>query len=332
MKRTTAAHSVGGLHVDKVLGVTIGTTGIAEDRNNWQEEIASLIEGTGQALDGADWMQLEKAIQVGRVGEVVEFTYEVAPVTWQNARNKTYPGNPRYMPMLAVWDADHDVDSAQAPLLVPAMRAFKAKASNGSGGWVTDHSVTVAAHVCTGSGTAWDNLLAALAEEELVDVAMGKGGFTAWRCLNVGGTDYAITGVSTAGHTATITGDSLSGAQTAIWYPHRIAAQATKIRLFQQSGEATVAHGTSECIGGGRRRDRGQGHYHSPLSPGVQFPSSVVSGGSYQGPAGGTTQVFGNTTGAPATDGTNGTPRTGPTTDPRATVVFRYLNAGVLLN
>ena len=244
------------------------------------------------------------------------------------------PGNPRYMPMLAVWDADHDVDSAQAPLLVPAMRAFKAKASNGAGGWVTDHSVTVSAHVCTGSGTAWDNLLAALAEEELVDVAMGKSAFTAWRCLNVGGTDYAITGVSTAGHTVTITGDSLSGAQTAIWYPHRIAAQATKIRLFQQSGEATVAHGTSECIGGGRRRDRGQGHWH-------QVWSTTSAGGSlflWNGAgvstslATGKVQEFGMNADDIITDGTNGTPRTGPTTDPRATVVFRYLNAGVLLN
>jgi hypothetical protein len=329
MKRTTAAHSVGGLHVDKVLGVTIGTTGIAEDRNNWQEEIVSLIEGTGQALDSADWMQIEKAVQVGRVGEVVEFTYEVTPVTWQNARNKTYPGNPRYMPMLAVWDADHDVDSAQAPLLVPAMRAFKAKASNGAGGWVTDHSVTVSAHVCTGSGTAWDNLLAALAEEELVDVAMGKSAYTAWRCLNVGGTDYAITGVSTAGHTVTITGDSLSGAQTAIWYPHRIAAQATKIRLFQQSGEATVAHGTSECIGGSRRRDRGQGHFHS-ISAGALGQSVQAGGNAY--PINGSGNINTAFASTPITDTVNGTPRMGATTDPRATVVFRYLNAGVLLN
>ncbi|MBE3063856.1 MAG: hypothetical protein IMZ69_02415, partial [Spirochaetes bacterium] len=189
------------------------------------------------------------------------------------------------------------------------------------------------AHVVTGSGTAWDALLAALAEDQLVDAGTdtaaggwgyGKAAFTNWRCLNVNGVDYAITGVSTAAHTTTITGDSLSGAQTAIWYPHRIAGSTTSARVFRDSGRATVAADGRESIGGARQRDRMHGHWHMMVI-------GTVGGAGYVAMDMAETSNDASIIKAPYTDGVNGTPRTGPTTNPRASIVWRYLWAVVLI-
>jgi hypothetical protein len=167
-------------------------------------------------------------------------------------------------------------------------------------------------------------MLAALAEDLLVS----GGSYTNWRCLNVGGVDYAITNVNPGAHTVTITGDSLSGAQTAIWYPYRIAGLATSCRVFQDSGRALVSADGTECIGGGRRRDRMQGHGHGDGTDLLQWKinlgasgSSKIVGISYASPSG---------TVALQTDTFNGTPRVGLTTDPRATIVFRYYWLGIL--
>ncbi len=43
MKRTTAPSSVGGFHVDLVTGLSAGTKGMAEDRNNLQEEVSGAV-------------------------------------------------------------------------------------------------------------------------------------------------------------------------------------------------------------------------------------------------------------------------------------------------
>jgi hypothetical protein len=341
MKRTTAPNSVGGQHVDRNPGVSSGSKGTAEDRNNLQEELCHLIEGLGVALDGTDQYQHEKAaIARGlRVGQVYDMAAEETPVGWASARSTTNPGNPEYCPTVPLWDSDHDLTSAVYPKLVPFLRAQKAKAWNGSS-YTTDHSVTVAAHVVTGSGTPWDNLLAALAEDYLVHTGANtvSGGFgygasgSVWRSLNVGGTDYAIAagGVNPGAHTVTITGDSLSGAQTAIWYPYRIAGVATSARVFQDSGRATVSAGAQECVGGGRRRDRIQGHWHtSNTGPGIV--SAPGTGGNVTATAGGSVWTTGAYMAAAVTDTANGNPRLGGTTDTRANVVFRFIWAAVML-
>ncbi len=333
MKRTTATGAVAGLHVDRVIGINDGSLGIAEDRNNYQEEICSVIEGAGATLDGADWMQLEKAIIAHShvVGEILDAMLELTPVGWASARSKTNPTNPGYLPVLPIWDADHDITSTAYPDLVTALRAQKGKSSNGAGAWVTDHNVTVAAHVVTGSGTAWDYLLAALAEDQLVDASaattaggwgMGKGAYTNWRCLNVGGTDYAITNVNVGAHTVTITGDSLSGAQTAIAYPYRIAGAATSARVFRVSGEVSVAAGWQEGVGGYRRRDRLQGHWH------ILTLKDVDGADHWARTTTAAATAHPDNTEGPSPDGVNGTPRTGGTTDARSVVRYFYVWAG----
>ena len=336
MRRTTAPNSAGGLHVDKVPGVSPGSTGIAYDRNMLQEEGCHVLEGLGVALDGTDLYQLEKALIARgmRVGAIYEMPFEETPVGWASARSSTNPGNPEYNPCVPLWDGDHDLTLAAYPLLVAKLRAQKAKSWTGAA-WLTDHSVTVAAHVVTGTGTAWDALLAALAEDQLRETAAdtaaggygyGKAGYTNWRCLNVGGTDYAITNVNVGAHTVTITGDALAGAQTAICYPYRIAGSASA-RVFQSSGEATVSQNTTECVGGFRRRDRVQGHLHTAANA----SSTGAQPGWWSGNQNGGAYGISPTGPGVSSDGANGTPRVGGTTDPRALIVFRFMWAGVYL-
>lgn len=62
MKRTTAPNSAGGFYVDEDPGIVIGTSIVAEDKNNTQEEIVNGVLGNEIALSGADQSQLAKGI------------------------------------------------------------------------------------------------------------------------------------------------------------------------------------------------------------------------------------------------------------------------------
>ena len=183
MVRTSAPGSVASLFVDKVPGVTPGTTIIEADLNMHQEELANAVELAGLTLSGADDEQLYKAI-VGlshAVGEPVFNVLKIAPSDG--------------FPAVRVDDADHDIAAANWPDLVAALRAQKLE-SDGT----TDFAVNVAGGVATFANAQAENrLLAALAEEVLV-----HGGYAAWLSLNLAGTDYAITNVNAGAHTVTV--------------------------------------------------------------------------------------------------------------------------------
>src|SRR3972149_2557192 len=152
MKRTTAPNSVGGAFVDKVPGVTIGTTIIAEDQNLRQEELCNVIEGAGLTLSGADDEQLKKAIAA--------LIYAPASY-WEFAVEQTLSV---LKPLLRIDDADHDISSTNWPDLVTALRAHKLRV-NSEDSW----AVTIASGVVTFLNAPPENrLLAALAEELLV--------------------------------------------------------------------------------------------------------------------------------------------------------------------
>lgn len=307
MQRTTAPNSVAGLHVDKVPGVTVGTTGIALDRNNLQEEIVNAILGSGASLGVAQTQLRDAIISLSHgVGEpVFSVVKKTVGTSW---------------PAVRVDDADHDIAVANWPDLVAALRAQKLESDG-----VTDFSGTVAGSVYTfATTTAGDRLLAALAEEQLV-----HGSYTNWLALNIAGTDYAITAIAAGARTVTVTGSPPTGAQTGIVYPYRIAGSSTTARLRRMSGRALAGNddqagtGTGELLAGMRRRDRGQGHNH-PIStstatgnPGLDNPST--HGLSHD------TNIPGAQAMNPITDGVNGTPRTGATTDPRAQSAYLYI-------
>lgn len=226
-------------------------------------------------------------------------------------------------PVVKVWDGSHDISSANYPPLVPILRAIKTQIYSGSA-WITDHTVTVAASVLTGSGTAWTRLLAALAEDYLVHGST----YSAWRSINVAGVDFTITNVNTGAGTITVSGTPTSGSQTAIIYPYRITGSTSTARVFADSGRALMSADGNLRVNGFRRRHHAQGHYHGPKSPSTGFQG--IGGGSFSLNAGaGIPQD--TSTGSPITDGTNGTPITGPETEPNSSTVYRELWAGVYI-
>lgn len=340
MKRTTALNSVGGLHVDRNPGAsTPGTAGVAEDRNNLQEEICHLIEGAGFTLDGADQYQLEKAsIASGKeVGEIFDLMLNRTPIPYASARSTAHPSYPRYFPAIPRWDADRDILSTSAPDLVTALRAEKAMYKG-----VTDFSVTVSGSTVTFSGASgialvlsvlndakcsnWFNLGQTAASPAAGDFATAS----TLRCINIAGTDYPIVGAVPGTPALAVTGTPPSGTQTAILYPYRVAGYTDRIRLHRIAGMVKVAGGDAdgEYGAGMRVMDAGQGHRHVSLH--TNFATGTVLGnssassnnqGTYSDP----------TTGDSTTDGTNGTPRTGKNTNPRAHSTYTYTWAARLL-
>lgn len=325
MKRTTATNSVGGHYVDRVPGVTPGTILKDEDMNNFIEELSNPIELLGITLDGADQYQLEKAI-IGLskpVGEAFFMEIEEDPVAWGSARNNANPTNPQYFPAVKRWEADVTLDSTHHPLAVTKYRAVKSKTWSGSA-WVTDHTVSVSGSTLTGSGNAWTNLLAALAEEVAV-----HGGYTTWMTVNVAGTDFDITNVNSGDGTLTVTGSPATGTQTAIVYPYRIAGSTTSARLYKIAGRVLMSPDGTLRVNGLRRRFHMQGHGHAVIGGSVL--QQMVENNM---PLPAATTTKGNFTGSvlnPVTDGVNGTPITGPETEPNSSTMFLYSWLGVLL-
>jgi hypothetical protein len=227
-------------------------------------------------------------------------------------------------PIIKLWDSDHIIDVANYPLWVAKARAEKVKSWSGAA-YITDHSVTVAGSVATGSGTAWDNHLAALVEEVAV-----HGGYTNWRAGNIAGVDIAITNVSTVAHTITFASAPTSGAQTYIMYGRRIAGSNTTARTYKDSGRATMSPDGTLRVAGLRRRHHMQGHWHD-----FYYANSVLAitgaqiGNTSPTPGSNATLHAGVPIHSPSSDGVNGTPITGPETEPNSSTVYRAVWAGV---
>ena len=237
-----------------------------------------------------------------------------------------------------------DITAAAAPLLVAKYRAIKAKVLG-----VTDHAATVSGSVITMPNTPAANALISLLQSDAIvsgyintgepaNFSSGADYSTAstQRCINVAGIDYAITGVTALSRTITVSGTPASGAQTVSVYTYRVAGAATTARLFRIGGFAGIAAGDAggEVVGGFRRMDRGQGHTHElqvlnsgPLA-GQYVPTLALQNANTINDTAITGNLFIKN---PKTDTTNGTPRTGKTTDPRTAGMYFYTYAGILL-
>jgi hypothetical protein len=326
MKRTTAKNSVSGHPVDR--NTTTGTTGSTwgkEDWDNHQEEIISPIEGLGLTLDGTKQNQLHKAI-VGLSHVVGETLY----MEFEKTAAEFFPAVPR--------NVNIDISLTNYPLLVPALRAVKTNILG-----TTDFAVTVSGSVVTIPDTAAGNKLINLLQAEALAAGYlnqsQPANFTAdyststtQRCINVGGTDYAISSVTVVSRQITVSGTPASGSQTACIYTYRVAGSAITARLLKISGFVGVAAGDvdGEVIGGWRKMDRGQGHMHGSNTTLGPLTTSGGTGGADVSIGGG--HFYYNPpilTGSPTTDGSNGSPRTGKTTDPRTYGQYVYTWAGI---
>ena len=246
-------------------------------------------------------------------------------------------------PYLCLSDDDKILNVSNWPDLVPHLRTKKLKYMPGTASAQSDFNVTnyaISSNVVTltfADLTPEKAILSALAEDQLV-----HGSFTGWRTVTLAASvgavpsgTYALTAISAASRTisfAYTTADaSGSITTTAAFYPHRVDtatdAGGTMARHFAVKGRSLVSpnDAAGECFAGLRRRDRMQGHRHdvSYSGSGTGFPqwiSAVGSFGKYSSPTDTALQAT-----LMKTDGTNGTPRTGTTTDTRALVAIPYM-------
>jgi len=303
-------------------------------------EMQNLVTGVGFTLDPTDNTQLEKA-DIARkhtVGELVWFEIAQTPVIYSAAKSTTNPGNPAYNPLIARWDADHDITSAQAPDLVTAYRGEFAKI-NVSGTPINSWTSLVGSTSTTISLASNPNNLALLnlivnegnangyiATQNVLAGAVYTG--TAQRCITVGGTDCPITNASVGGLTISVTG-APTGVQTITLPTYRIAGSSTSIRLPRLSGMAgLVAYDYDGVyVSGWRKLDQGQGHWHE-----LWGQANSSGGGGNNNPTVASPSLLTNQVVRTATsDGTNGTPRVGKNTNPWAIGLLAYTWASRLL-
>ena len=324
------AFSVGAIEIENVITNTL-TPGTMANVG---------APGGTAGLVSTDYTQLLKSIIATShlVGENIESEIKQTPVAWTAATFSSYAT--QYKPIIDR-SVDQVVSSTNAPDLVTLMRAEQVS-MNVSGSTVTSWTGTVSGSTITLTSTTNNNALLNLLSNEFIANGFVNGtqaaastslytynsGATS-RCINVAGTDYAITNVNTGTLTITVSGTPTAGSQTLILYPYRIAGSSTTVLLPKISGFVGVPQFDydGEVVGGFKRMDRMLGHRHAPLT-GTNFLSL---GGSVQLFSSGSNASAPTTTGDPITDGTNGTPRTGKTNDPRTRGVYVYTWAGRLL-
>lgn len=245
-------------------------------------------------------------------------------------------------PWLILSNPDAVLDAAHWPDLVPYYRDKKLRYMPGTGSAKTAFDITTYSRSSNTVTITLANtdpekaIMAALAEENLV-----HGSFASWHAINlatdlnsgdVPAGDYAITALDAGNRTISFAHAGSNIGATAVSatlsvYPHRIPGSATTARHYQIKGRTLVSinDDDGEVIIGLRRRDRTQGHLHGP------FPGAAgyyVDGGDIGGNRAAGTSPIASKTGPVISDGTNGTPRIGKTTDPRSLGAVPALWAG----
>lgn len=293
----------------------------------------------GVAYDGDDSYLGERLkIAFGNpLGATIISDAGLTPTAWSSARTSESPTNPEYCPVVKRHDADHDITTTHVPQkVIDHFRAIS----------IVQFTGTVSGSVITFSSDA-DGFLAAFVQANLVNRWYSSGESATFAasgahynyasrqyCINIDGTDYAVTACDTVARTITVSGTPASGSQTVRCYPFRIAGSTTSIRLRRVSGEAAVAAGdaTGEVLIALARLDRFHDHGHNFALGGqigsvawnaTNYPNTTPQGSFYTGD---NTQRFTNTVdvlGAIGT-GSTGAARVGKTTDPRAYGVGVY--------
>jgi len=296
----------------------------------------------GVAYESTDYYTHSKhAIAYGKkTGELLMLQDRRDPVTWAEALSTANPTFPEYFPAIPRYDGNHDITSAQAPLLVSDFitRSITSGTTTIFSGVLTSGVIALNATVDN------DHLCIALVEAALVlrwydsgqdaDYATLGGLYsgTGQYCVRINNVNYGITNVDVVARTITIASPPADGAVHFTVPQYGVPGSNTSIRLRQLSGFVPVACGDydGEILEGLVKMDQIQGIRFNRNPAGateIWVQNSGISG-YYTGSATGGT---GKTTGDMVTDGANGAPRKGKTTNPRSYGVAIYTWARTLL-
>jgi hypothetical protein len=295
---------------------------------------------SGLITDGNEYLEMEQS-GVSKKTTVQNIVYSGLPVgmmvlsEFEEATSATWPAVPR--------NVDIDISQANYPLLASKLYDVKAKvlgttdfigvvsSVNTSYSMITFVASTAATALCTllvedAKVSRWMNQGEIATAASVVDFTTSATS----RCINVAGADYPIypstaaSAISITAGTVIFEGKPAAGTATASIFTYRIPGT-TSVRLRKIAGFVGVAAGDAggEVVGGFRKMDRGQGHFHTATTEASTSGVTMVLG------RGSGTPTAGAPTQGPITDGTNGTPRTGKTTDPRTAGQYVYTWAGV---
>lgn len=226
-----------------------------------------------------------------------------------------------------------DVTASQAPLLVAALLTQKATFLGTSNwtGTVVGNRITFAADA--------DWMLTALVEQAKVcnwfftnqaatAPATPKYDYAGNELyINIAGVDYVTSNVSTGSRYIDTVASPPAGSQTAIIYGYRIGPSTIRLRRLSGFVSAAVDDVDGQYAAGLQRMDRLELHWHESYGA-----NNSTQGGGATGLAGTSTFLEAETyVRAPKYDTVNAL-RTGKTTDPRASGVYVYTFAGILLS
>ena len=307
------------------------------------------IEFMGITFDGDDPDLLEAtmigtAIKMGKpLGELYFLDSLKLPVAFDKTNPELFfPGK-----CLDTIDIFEDIDVANWPDFVPHLRTKKLTYNEGITGAksafdVTDWDITSNVATLTFANTTAElAILAALLEDNLVHSS-----YTDWRSItlasvigDISAGEYAITNVDASLRQITFAftsgNNSGSGSFTSEFYTNRVPGSSTTARLYEATARTLVSANDDdgENINGLRRRDKSQGHRRriQGVESGLDVNKFCRDNGALSGGSGGI--GFGGfnaglqiVTSDYITDGINGSPRTGKTTDPRSLGAHLYVH------
>lgn len=308
MRRTNSPGSVSNTFVDyDPISNPQGTVVSANFMNDVQNELIGIqLDASVAEAPGTDY-QILKLIKFN----AIKYSKNIGEYFWleENKNPSAFvlatPDN--FFPAinLSKININSDITTSNYPLLVPYLRALKLRYLDGTGSEVNSWTATVSgSNITMPTSTSSDAILASLAEDVLV-----HGSYTNFRSITVNGVEFPITNINTVTRVITVTGTPTAGSQTVEFFQYRITGSTTSARIFEMKGRSFISPNDSSGRhqNGLRVRDRFQSHIHQ-MTAATTFDASVGPGSNAWSGTG-----TRNTT-SPIIDGTNGTPRTGPTT------------------
>jgi hypothetical protein len=178
--------------------------------------------------------------------------------------------------------------------------------------------------------TLTDSAAARILMESLNEDYLYNGGvITNWMTLRCAGTDVAVESFNAVNRTITVVNAISSPTNNIELYPHR--STTSGIAIHKQVDDSVLINNGMQVVSGLRLRDRGQGHWHSPVQGDTHPTASGVGGGvliTRDSPIAGNFNIGSSIAKTIVSDTVNGSPRTGQFTRPRGLGVYFYEYVG----